>query len=71
MVNVTFKVERKVVKGCDLQFNVLFEREVSLESLIDVSGIVESLHKLYPAADCRVLVLVENSRNWKLNEVHK
>lgn len=65
MVNVTFKVERKVVKGCNLQFNAMFEREVSLESLIGVSGIIESLRKLYPADDCRVLVLVENSDNWK------
>lgn len=65
MVNVTFKVERKVVKGCNLQFIALFEREVSLDSLIGVSGIIESLHKLYPANDCRVLVLVENSDNWK------
>lgn len=65
MVNVTFKVERKVLKDCNLQFIVMFEREVSLESLIGVSGIIESLHKLYPAADCRVVVLVENSDNWK------
>lgn len=65
MVNVTFKVERKTAKGSSLEFNCLFEREVALESLIGVDGVIRSLHLLYPSTDCRVLMIIDNLDNWK------
>lgn len=65
MVNVTFKVERKSVKGSSLDFICLFEREVALESLIGVDGVIRSLHVLYPCTDCRILMIIDNMDNWK------